>query len=361
MTELTSTMVLNSRRPLRPRVPSINEFEDESPFGLGALARNTIQILKPSAMGQLAFNLAMQGTRKQIQDDQWVEKILAQRPDWLNEFQIVRLIEKSIWIQGQSDLVMTMTKNPSQIPDNPPPEIMNVLAKAYGTHPDATTWFGVPLFSDHVNEQGLPIPMTAAEVRKEHQDRLRKVQAHALRWRWFYRSAMKVPMVMDNALRMASNSVKSTIKYRVENYKQWRTDVKARKQAKACQQIEYYRTGRCISQLPAHKTRIGELVEGVQGLSTDAVRPIFSLTGEATDMAEGMLNSTTTLAGLMSVVGVPLYVGSMIATVTPPIMVISCDPFLFCELPREEGKLRFVGHWYWQRKSKGEEVLHLHI
>jgi hypothetical protein len=34
-----------------------------------------------------------------------------------------------------------------------------------------------------------------------------------------------------------------------------------------------------------------------------------------------------------------------------PAAVIACDPFLFIELPDEPGKLRMLGHWYWQRRK----------
>jgi hypothetical protein len=44
-----------------------------------------------------------------------------------------------------------------------------------------------------------------------------------------------------------------------------------------------------------------------------------------------------------------------------PAAVIACDPFLFIELPDEPGKLRMIGHWYWQPQPNGREKLHVHV
>ena len=44
-----------------------------------------------------------------------------------------------------------------------------------------------------------------------------------------------------------------------------------------------------------------------------------------------------------------------------PAAVIACDPFLFIELPDEPGKLRMLGHWYWQQQEDGSKKLHVHV
>ncbi|MEZ6124202.1 MAG: hypothetical protein R3C49_13650 [Planctomycetaceae bacterium] len=66
----------------------------------------------------------------------------------MDEYRIIHLIERSLWFDGRRDFVMQMTRNPSQIADNPPAEIRRALARAYTLHPDATVWYGVPLFGE---------------------------------------------------------------------------------------------------------------------------------------------------------------------------------------------------------------------
>lgn len=94
-------------------------LEDNSPFGLQGLARESIQLLKADAIKPLAAALALSGNREQIRDQGLMEKILARNAGWVEEFCIVRLIESSLWFSGQSDFVMRMSRNPSQTPDNP--------------------------------------------------------------------------------------------------------------------------------------------------------------------------------------------------------------------------------------------------
>jgi hypothetical protein len=48
------------------------------------------------------------------------------------------------------------------------------------------------------------------------------------------------------------------------------------------------------------------------------------------------------------------------ATIIVPLTIVSADPFLFIELPDEPGKLRHLGHWYWQGPVQGNRKLHLH-
>ena len=104
-------------------------LEDNSPFGLQGLARESIELLKADAIKPLAAALALNGNRDQIRDHALTEKILARNSGWVDEYCIVRLIESSLWFDGQSDFVMQMTRNPSQIPDNPPVEVQAALLK----------------------------------------------------------------------------------------------------------------------------------------------------------------------------------------------------------------------------------------
>lgn len=319
-------------------------LDESSPFGLQGLMRDSLRILNQDAIGQLAFALAVRGTRKQIRDTAFVESVLANRPDWMTEFRIVHLVEKSLWINGQSDLVMTMTPNPSQIPDNPPPQVTDLLTRAYGLHPQGTVWYGVPCFSDEKNAEGLPIPLTAADVRREHLSRLQTAQVHALRWRWFYRARLHGPAMVKRMVmrtRYVAQQIGSNI---AGTIRQARKDVKRREQAQHCAYVEYIRTGRCSTEIPEHTTALGQYAS--VGLSSAG-------------LAYRLLRFPAA-AGAMGFI--PFGIASTATTLFPVVVpIIPLDPFLFIELPGEPGKLRFLGHWYWQRTDDQQEKLHLHI
>ena len=123
-------------------------IEDNSPFGLQGLRRETLTLLKASAVKPLAASLALSGSRQQIADPAVSEKLLTRNSHWVDEYRVIHLIERSLWFEGRCDFVMQMMRNPSQIPDNPPAEIRAALARAYTLHPEATVWYGVPLFGD---------------------------------------------------------------------------------------------------------------------------------------------------------------------------------------------------------------------
>lgn len=327
-----------------PHVSDGREFEDESPFGLQGLARDMVQIVKPEFITQLAITLALRGTSAQIRDPEFVKRQLSFHPEWLDEYQIVHLVEKSLWIQGQSDLVMTMTRNPAQIPDNPPPKIMQALSRAYALHPDSTVWYGVPLFGDATNSDGLPIPVTASEVRQEAQRRLQVAQQHALRWRWFYRAMQgigRVPARIAYGWRVADGFVRGVSEGVARYWRRAREDARRRARAEFQQQLEHYRYGCVMTELPEHRTWLGR----------------------GFDSAGAMLEFQVALVGhLAPIVGTaaPLAIAKFAPMLFVPMTVVSVDPFLFVELPEEPGKLRHIGHWYWQTKDNGQK-LHLHV
>jgi len=318
-------------------------LDESSPFGLQGLMRDALRILNPEAIGQLAFALAVRGTRKQIRDEDFVEKVLANRADWLSEFRVVHLVEKSLWINGQSDLVMSLTPNPSQIPDQPPSQVTDILTRAYVLHPAATIWYGVPCFSNQMNAQGLPIPLTADEIRMEHQNRIRTAQEHALRWRWFYRALLHGPAKVQQVAsrtRFALGQIGANL---VGTVKQARQDAKRRQQARHCAYVEYARTGRCFTEIPDHSTALGEYAS----LGIRSVRFAYRVL-RIPAMAGG--------AGF-----VPYGIWTSIPMLPVFLPIIPLDPFLFIELPEEPGKLRFLGHWYWQRTDHQHQKLHLHV
>ena len=80
---------------------------------------------------------------------------------------------------------------------------------------------------------------------------------------------------------------------------------------------------------------VSNRVPGLQGMA-----PI--LTGAAPVLLHGLTLSTLA----------PLFI--------TPMTIIACDPFLFVELLDEPGKLRHLGHWYWQDVC-GRKKLHLHV
>lgn len=341
------------RRLNRSRLIDTREFEDSSPFGLQGLSRDELVILKPDCVNRLAIYLALRATPEQIQDDGYVTRVLKSHPDWTDEYQIVHLIERSLWIQGHSDLVMTMIRNPSQIPDNPPPRITEALMRAYTHHPDATIWYGVPLFGSEVNEEGLPIPVTADEVRAEAVRRLAAARSHALKWRWAYQAALTTARIPTAVCQLGLR-----VRQRVENmcqgvadyWKRCRQDARRRARAMIKAEVERCRFGYSQIEIPAHRTLLGKSLE------TACV--IIELMAYQASVAGTIVNAATPIMG---VIGAPLDIDQFVPLLLVPLTVVSCDPFLFVELPDEPGKLRHIGHWYWQKQSQGEDRLHLHV
>ena len=327
-------------------------MDDDSPFGLQGLTRDTLQILKPDCIERLAVMLAIRGTNQQIRDMDFVLKQLSFRKEWLDEYRIVHLIEKSLWIQGHSDLVMTMTKNPSQIPDNPPPKIMQALSRAYSLHPQATVWYGVPLFSEEKNEEGLPIPVTAAEVLVEAKRRIVAAQQNALRWGWLYRTILRLARLPSTCWgfgRKAYQGIVDAKESVVKYLKKTRREVRERSRAAIIAELERCRFGCAMTVIPASTTLLG------RGIDAGAV------VMELIESQSWILEYLGAVAPFLSTSIAPVFIASFIPKMLITVTVISADPFLFVELPEEPGKLRHIGHWYWQDQPKGKQKLHLHL
>src|SRR5262245_19166626 len=87
-------------RPVFSSVTDTTGMDVRSPFGPQGLSRNTIQILKPNCIERLAITLALKGNKDQIRDPEFVSRQLSLSPEWQEEFQIVHLVERSLWLQG---------------------------------------------------------------------------------------------------------------------------------------------------------------------------------------------------------------------------------------------------------------------
>ena len=327
-------------------VPDNSGFDEESPFGLQGLTRDTLLILKPDCLAKLAITLALRGTRDQIQDLKFVNRELSYHPDWQDEYQVVHLIERSLWIQGHSDLVMTMTRNPSQIPDNPPVKIRQALARANALHPQSTIWYGVPLFGTEMNDEGLPIPVTASQVRAEALRRIRAAQQHALRWGWVYRAALwiaRFPLRCWHYARAVYGRIQHAAGRVAQYWKRAREDARRRARAEIIAQMEHYKMGCSQTEIPEHRTWLGRSFE-TAGLILEFQAALVGY-----------------MAPLIGSAAAPLAIAKFAPMMFIPLTIVSADPFLFVELPEEPGKLRHLGHWYWQTQPKGRQKLHLHV
>jgi hypothetical protein len=330
---------------------------DDSPFGLQGLMRDTLTILKPDYIGRLAAMLAICGRPEQSRDPEFVQQILARHPEWQHEYQVVHLIERSLWFAGQSDLVMQLTRNPSRLPDNPPPSILAAMSQAIAQHPQSTVWYGVPLFGEQVNADGLPIPLTAAEVRAEAANRIATAQQHALRWGWLHRAAYRASCVPSAVVQDCKTTIRRWNQALEKCRKYWRRaqrDARLRNRARIVATSEYCRMGESFTRIPAHTTSLGLISEQTAISIRAAHEAVFS-----------RLPSGETLAPLVAG-GVPLAIHGVMWTSVAPVLttsmtIVACDPFLFIELPDEPGKLRFLGHWYWQGETHGRQKLHLHV
>lgn len=356
-----STVVSTSPPPVRRGGWSIELSGEASDFGLIGLRRETLRILKPEFVNELALQLALRGTREEITSGELTARLLTRYPDWQQEYQIVHLIEKSLWIQGQSDLVMTLTKNPSQIPDRPPQKVLTALSKAHLEHPDANVWYGVPLFSDQVNADGLPVPLTAAEVRAEHRRRLEGAQQHAARYRLLYRAMaflLSLPLLMLRGARALLMRLRGRWQRIVNYYRRYRRDVRRRQSAAVVAELAYCRYGHANHEIPEHTTLLGQVTE--QGWSAALrLQGLTSQIGGVVPMTPGT-GHLIVLGNMMPLA--PLFMFMEFSPFFVPAMIISADPFLFVELADEPEKLRHVAHWYWQGSHHtGKQKLHLHL
>ncbi|QDT53424.1 hypothetical protein Pan44_14410 [Caulifigura coniformis] len=337
-----------SRAQVRRRPPEteLQDLDDVSPFGLQGLRRDGLKLLKSECINRLAMRLVMWGDRKQIRDEAFAAEIIRQHRDWVDEYEVVHLIEKSLWINGQSDLVMTLTRNPSQIPDSPPPEILKALTRAHTLHPDATVWFGVPLFGEEQTPDGLPIPLTAQQVRDEHDRRIRAAQAHALNYGAVYRSALRavgLPFVLGHVAKRLWEGGKQSLA-RLKAYRERiRRDARRRQRARLMQELEYTRYGRCWTEVPEHSTLLGRSAEQGLNAAMFAGRHL---------VAPAAVSSAATAGFAMA---------KLIPMLFMPMTIVAADPFLFVELPSEPRKLRHIGHWYWHGPTIGRQKLHLHV
>ena len=337
------------KHPEWSALPDQYDFEDSSPFGIQGLARGSIQILKPECVNRLAVKLALRATAAQIKDDEYVARTLSYHPDWFEEYQVIHLIERSLWIQGHRDLVMTMTRNPSQIPDNPPEKILTALSAAYQHHPDANVWYGVPMFGEQKKEEGLPIPVTADEVRQEAKRRIDAAREHALRWQWFYQSAlytMQIPTKCQHYGTLAANRIRASVQHVADYWKKSRQDAKRRVRAMCMAELERCRMGRAVTVVPEHRTRLGRALE-TSALLLELI--LFQVK---------VVGAVTPVYGILSA---PLMIAPYIPALFVPALIIPLDPFLFVELKEEPGRLRHIGHWYWQKQDNGQDKLHLHV
>jgi hypothetical protein len=339
---------LSRPRVVGQRLVDASEFEDSSPFGLQGLKRKALRLLKPDCISKLAVALAMHGSRDEIRGEGLALGLIARHPEWRDEYEVVHLIEKSLWINGRSDLVMTLTPNPSQIPDSPPQQIIDALTRAYVLHPEATVWYGVPLFGDQTTPDGLPIPLTAQEVREEQDRRIQAAREQALKYRWAYRaaaSAAQVPSMIGRFARRVWTRGEAFCQAVSDYQERMRRDTRLRERVRMINELDYIQYGRCCTAMPEHTTFVGRIRE-------QAMR--------AADIAAGRMATPAGMTAL-SIPGVALTIQTLIPLLYVPATVVTCDPFLFMELPDEPGKLRHLGHWFWQTDAQGKKRLHVHV
>jgi hypothetical protein len=337
------------RRRSAPPVVGHWDLEDSSPYGLQGLRRPGLSILKADRMSSLAALLATSSTAAQLRDAEYVTEWLQQHPEWCDHYAVVHLVDSTLWMAGQHDLVMTLLPNPSQVPDEPPEAVHRVLTDAYLRHPQSTIWYGVPLFGQGRTVDELPIPVTAEEVRTEAARLANAVRLQALRWRWAYRSAARlsaVPMWLRREWVKTTTRWKSAADVCVETVKQARRDARRRTRAMAVRELECCHRGVAWTALPQHRTWLGTFAARWSDRAEVAGR-----WAEASAPAAGLAAQALVLPGL---------VASLLPSLAVPTGFVLCDPFLFLELPDEPGQLRLLAHWYWQPMPDGSRKLHLH-
>ncbi len=138
-------------------------------------------------------------------------------------------------------------------------------------------------------------------------------------------------------------------------FRQARKDAKNRARAKARADFEYFRTGKSTTVVPEHSTRMGQY-------ASRAAQSLLSMEqrlGRSADFTEEFLERHSYSAVGLAIL--PMMALQVVPLFLAPAAVIACDPFLFIELPDEPGKLRMLGHWYWQQQADGSKKLHVHV
>ncbi len=322
--------------------PAVFDLEDSSSFGLQGIRRDALTLLRSECIMPLAVALALHDKTAFSRMDV-VEELLRRNHHWVDRFEVVHLIEKSLWIQGHCDLVMTLTRNPSQIPESPPHEVQAMLTRACVAHPQANIWYGVPLFGNETTPDGLPIPLSADEVRAENVRRIAAARDHARRYGRLYRALVRMlqlPQALRRTFATASHLALRPLVRLQQTIRLAKRDARRRRRARAIAELDYIATGRSRTVIPEHSTLLGRTA--FQGLEVVA-RQLDS---------RGTIDNLA-FAGLSAFPLMPL--------LFVPMTIISADPFLFLELPDERGRLRHIAHWYWQGTERGRQRLHVHV
>lgn len=332
-------------------------IEDCSPFGLQGLRRESIVLLKTEAVKQVAAALALGGARQKTDAAGLLSGLFERNPHWIEEYRVIHLIERSLWFEGRCDFVMQMIRNPSQIPDNPPAEIREALATAYTLHPEATVWYGIPLFGELKNSDGLPIPLTASQVREEAARRVLSAQNYASRLGWLYRTLWRIqrlPLSCRQICRRKWLAARGSLTRLVWEFRRARIDAKRRNRAAVRAQLEYARTGKSTTIVPEHTTRLGKVASRAAVTLGQVENHLEMAAAKTEEFFENHRYAAASVAVLPAIAlqALPLFLA--------PAAIAACDPFLFIELPSEPGKLRMIGHWYWQPRN-GSEMLHVHV
>ena len=318
---LTATL---SRRPqslaTQRRLPQPLPWQpdDESNFGAFGRLRQTIAVLKPDAITMLAAYWAT-GGRTALNGNDIFGKAKTEHPGWFDTLNVIEAFDRSLMLPA-TRLVMSMVRDPHQIPDSPPPAAMQRFLQGIQQHPDATIWYAEPVFALNPTPDSLPVPVSDEAFLRESGDRVLQAQRFKNAFGWFYRGHAKAGQLL----------------LRLEKYFHDRKLQRERLRAEAAREsaeakMQSLTTGRIVGRRSANQelAEIRELEARYEQVAREF--PELELMGYR--------------------------------ALTPVRMqMFRFDPLLFLELPGEQKLLRLVAHWFWQTQGAGQpRKLHLHL
>jgi hypothetical protein len=183
-------------------------------------------------------------------------------------------------------------------------------------------------------------------------------QKHAEGLGWFYRMLLRInrmPQTCRQAVHVEVLKIKSLWQRTVTEYRMARKDAQGRARAQARADFEYYRTGKSTTVVPEHSTRMGQYASR----AAQSLLKMEHRLGRSADFTEEFMERHSYAAVGLAIL--PMMALQVVPLFLAPAAVIACDPFLFIELPDEPGKLRMLGHWYWQQQADGSKKLHVHV
>lgn len=183
-----SAKMLPSRR--------VRDLIEVRPFEVFGRWGAPVTVARPGTMSELAGWIATEGRGYRSQSEAW-QRCQRALPHCFTEYTLITLRRPSLFLPA-GDVVFQVTKNPVQIPEDPPTGVLLRHFEAMDAFPEATFYFLQPVFDDELG--GL---YSADELRRDGQYDQDYAFFLSRLYGWAFRSAAWGVRQMDRAKRLA--------------------------------------------------------------------------------------------------------------------------------------------------------------